>query len=71
MSLRADMFVNMSNDVLKAKLTLRERAEILYDILTDMDMSDDYDLPDVEDAEGRMMWGGADYEKLEDELKNY
>jgi hypothetical protein len=65
MSFVSDLKCTLSQKWLREKLTLEERAELLLDISTELDI-DDYE---KEDAEGNYL--GKDIDKAMEDLSNY
>lgn len=63
MSMLADIQYNLSTDILKSKLTIEERAQILCDIAESLG----WDTYDKRDSNG---WIGTDIEKAISDLKN-
>lgn len=64
MSQLADIRLTLSNKTLRAKLTLKERAELLCELLGDLD----YDTYDKTDDNGH--WIGDDVNKAMEDLQN-
>ena len=64
MSFAADLKSTLSQKWLREKLTLKERAELLWEITTDLD----WDTYEKEDADGKYL--GKDIEKAMEDLNN-
>mgnify|MGYP003642465285 CR=1 FL=1 len=65
MSFTADLKSTLSQKWLREKLTLEERAELLWEITTDLD----YDTYEKEDEQGNYL--GKDIEKAMEDLSEY
>ena len=64
MSFTADLKRTLSQKWLREKLTLKERAELLWEITTDLD----WDTYEKEDEDGKYL--GKDIEKAMEDLNN-
>ena len=64
MSFAADLKSTLSQKWLREKLTLKERAELLWEITTDLD----WDTYEKDDAYGKYL--GKDIEKAMEDLNN-
>jgi hypothetical protein len=64
MSFAADLKSTLSQEWLREKLTLRERAELLWEISTDLD----WDTYEKEDEDGNYL--GKDIEKAMEDLNS-